>query len=491
MTNFANIEPCDYHFRLADLSRAGAVIVTSNFDDGIEKALHVNSRDIKLQHGTPAVSNGVGGYVYHFHGIATDTHDSLGATINSMSRGLNQEFQNYLRERFEAGYNIVYIGYGGVDFFDVAPFFDSLIEESFSGKAIYLKYCSKMDDIDEKKKEPIPYYLLKPFENPYIIYADTDELFNVIYDNYTPVITLNSDCGAFQSVKDELQAVTDNQIDKDVYYFLNMFRLCSQLNINPGRFYPDWIERISKLFSMWEEDGDETIRDMTVIDSQKNDGIIDDIYSNNWHDSNLTKTGIREKLRPYIVEWENKHKTIMSIFNMGVCGYGFPLPLFLIRKYVDKTVDILENQITDEVSVDISRSTVMYLCGYQTKIAVYLYRKSRGLIKRRMLFLRKQIDRLMHIHFTRFRYRTHYLSLCRQMAYIDSAICKGKSGYQGDIQAEWDICMQAPILFDAGQVLNCRLLQAEWYGFTDGVDDLNIIRGMILDLRKQVSSFSE
>lgn len=35
------------------------------------------------------------------------------------------------------------IGYGGVDFFDIKPFFDSLKNKSFPGKAIYLHYCSE------------------------------------------------------------------------------------------------------------------------------------------------------------------------------------------------------------------------------------------------------------------------------------------------------------------------------------------------------------
>jgi len=492
LTNFANIEPCDYHFRLADLSRAGAVMITANFDDGIEKALGIASKDVEIQHGTPAVANGQGGFVYHFHGIATDTPDNLGATIGSMSKGLDEDFQKYLRNRFMEGYSIVFIGYGGVDFFDVAPFFNSLDEESYPGKALYLQYCSKDTNREEKKKEEKPYrYLLKPFKNQYIAYADTDEFFHAIYGDYTLVTTPNNDCGAYQSVKEELEKIADNQVDKDTYYFLNMFRLCSQLNINPGRFYPDWIERISGLFTIWEDDGKETIRKMTVVDTQKNDGIIDDIYSNNWHDSKLSETGMRDKLQPYIADWEKKHRTVMSFFNMGILGYGFPLPGCVIRKHVDKTVEILDNQKTDEHSIDISRSTVMYLCGYQTKLAILLYRKSHGLIKQRMQFLRKQIERLLRFPFTRFRYRTHYLSLCRQMAYIDGALCNGQNGYQGDIQAEWDICMQTPILFDAGQVLNCRLVQAEWYGLTDGVEELNEIRNMILDLRKARSGLGK
>ncbi len=108
--------------------------------------------------------------------------------------------------------------------------------------------------------------------------------------------------------------------------------------------------------------------------------------------------------------------------------------------------------------------------------------KSHGVIKSRMLFLKDCIDELKEYPFTRFRYRTHYLSLCRQAGYIDAVI--NKYGYQGDIQKEWNICMQTPILYDAGQVLQSRIYQAKFSGITDGVEDLKKIRQRILDLRE-------
>ena len=76
------------------------------------------------------------------------------------------------------------------------------------------------------------------------------------------------------------------------------------------------------------------------------------------------------------------------------------------------------------------------------------------------------------------------MSLCRQSAYIEASIHRGKNGYEGDIQKEWDICMQTPILFDAGQLLQARLIQADWYGYTDCVEEMKEIRTRILDLRQ-------
>ena len=80
------------------------------------------------------------------------------------------------------------------------------------------------------------------------------------------------------------------------------------------------------------------------------------------------------------------------------------------------------------------------------------------------------------------------MSLCRQAGYISAAINRDKKEYQGDIQHEWDICMQTPILFDAGQTLNSRLNQANKILHIDkGKKELEEIRALILELRKQNS----
>ena len=483
LRNF-RVEPCLYHYRLADLSRSGATMVTANFDDGIERALGTDAEKVTESFNTKAIENGCGGYIYHFHGIATDDPNSFGATINSMSKGLDESFQKHLTECFEKGYDIVFIGYGGVDFFDVEPFFKLLSGRSFPGKAIYLHWCPDVTKREETRKKEKKYrYLLDPFQHQYIAYGDTDEFFQTIWHSYTSVTTPDHDCGAFSATTDALKKIVDEQVSSETYHFINMFRLCSQLNINPGRFYDDWIKRICDLFQIWLDDGHDTLHRMSVVDDQKNDGIIDDIYNNNWNDNELKSSGLSVKLHPYMNAWELKHQTIMMKYNRVFRGFGCPLPKRVIQENVDKTIDILKNKKTDIDSTDISRGTVMYLCGWQTKAAIGCYRVSNGLIKGRMLFIKKCIEDLLQFPFTRFRYRTHYLSLCRQLAYINLVLHKGKNGYEGNIQAEWDICMQTPNLFDAGQVINARLHEAKLYGFSVGVDELREIRQRILDLR--------
>lgn len=489
LSYFSKVEPCLAHYRIADLVKRGAVFVTTNFDNGVEKALHLDSSKIVKHYHTDAISDGHGGYIYHIHGIATDNPNNLGTTIFSLSKGLSEDFQEYLKSLFLLGYDILFIGYGGVDFFDVEPFFKSLRSQQYTGKAVYLKYCC--DDKDKKSavEEEKPFlYLLESFQQQYIAYGSTKEFFHTLVDKYSDVTVSCADCGAFKALKIYLESIALTQVDTETFYFLNMFRLCSQLNISPGRFYPDWIEKINSMFNIWKDDSKKTLEKMTVVSGQKNDGIVEDIYSNNWHDDALTKTGMKKMLRRYIKQWEKKHRTLLSVSNRAFHGHGFPLPRFIIKYYLRKTTENLRYQKSDEQSVDICRSTVMYLCGDQTKMAIWLYIKSRGHIKKRMLFLRDSINHLLQFPFTRFRYRTHYLSLCRQAGYINAAINRDKKEYQGDIQHEWDICMQTPILFDAGQTLNSRLNQAnKILHIDDGKKELEEIRALILSLRKQNS----
>lgn len=145
LKTFSNAAPNAYHYALADFIRAGAMMVTTNFDICIEKALGLKEDEIEITDadGVPAVEYAAGQYIYHLHGIATDENidENLGATLTNVSKSVSLPFTQKLCRCLAEGYTIIFIGYGGVDFFDVKPFFDSLKDKAFPGKAIYLHYC--------------------------------------------------------------------------------------------------------------------------------------------------------------------------------------------------------------------------------------------------------------------------------------------------------------------------------------------------------------
>lgn len=154
--HFAEAEPNYFHFWLADFARAGAMIVTANFDTCIEKALlgdvlpPVSSRE-----GIRGIDTGAG-FIYHFHGVATDRdiQKNLGATVNNISKRLPAEFTEKLKKCFLDGYDIVFVGYSGLDFFDVQPFFREMPEGTYPGKALYLHFAGMQPSATEPWENP-------------------------------------------------------------------------------------------------------------------------------------------------------------------------------------------------------------------------------------------------------------------------------------------------------------------------------------------------
>lgn len=248
LAHFAEAEPNLLHYRLADFAKAGATIVTANFDTCIERALGVDVKHIR-----PAICDGVKGietdygFVYHFHGVATDDdiQSSLGATVNNISKKLPDEFTARLTRNFEDGYSIVFIGYSGLDFFDVQPFFESLQPETYSGKAIYLHYCANDPACENARKAAKCYeYLLSPFRERIIAYGLAADFFERL--EKSSGITGSVDASAISKAPGRAFGDTKRQLhnfagcrekdDAEIFYFLNMFRLTSQLNINPANF---------------------------------------------------------------------------------------------------------------------------------------------------------------------------------------------------------------------------------------------------------------
>ncbi len=471
LAHFAEAEPNLLHYWLADFAEAGATIITANFDTCIEKALGANNK--------PTVCEGVkgietrAGFIYHFHGVATDDNiqTNLGATVNNISRKLPEEFTNKLVKCFEDGYNIVFVGYSGLDFFDVHPFFSGLQKQIYSGKAIYLHFCANDDKCyNEAKTEKSYEYLLSPFKERLVAYGLSTNFFDILGKNSRVfckknVSEISKNSGtAFQDTKKQLKqfVATMDRDDIETFYFLNMFRLTSQLNINPSNFYPDWGERIKSIYNDWKKDTD-VLQQMFSTKGQINDCIVDDIRFNNWGSKDDTYLWVVNDIKPYINKWETGHKTALSNhMNWNKKG----ATQTQIDEFVNKTCGILEQgaftALTPEEQ-DIERDTIHYLCGWQMK-KIYLawaIPVVRYTMYPYLRYLKEKIEQLVAYPFNYFMYRTYYLSLCRQLGAINAMLGeKAKdNGFYGDIQLEWNICMETPNLFDARQVIKSRILQ--------------------------------
>lgn len=477
LSHFAEAAPNLLHYWIADFARAGATIVTANFDTCIERALEAEPIP------KPSSADGVkgiktaSGFIYHFHGVASDENiqNNLGATINNVSKRLPEEFTKKLEKYFQDGYNIVFVGYSGLDFFDIQPFFEGLYSDAYPGKAIYLHFCKNDRDCEEAAKRSKRYqYLLDPFKENVIAYGNSTDFFDILGGNSGVKCTkdaaaISSFRGtAFEKTEEQLQSLTAGMTDDDreVFYFLNMFRIASQLNINLSNFYPDWGSRISSIYHDWKNDAEdvETLYNMFRIRGQINDCIVDDIRFNNWESTNPEYCNVVTDIRPLIQQWNKGHITVltkhMSWKRPGVSKE-------VLDSCVEATCKILERgaftSLTPEEE-NIERDTVHYLCGWQMKKMYVLWAVPfvRYATYRKLKYLLECIDRLLAFPFSSFMYRTYYLSLCRQKGAIQAMLgqkCADLNGYYGDIQQEWDICMETPNLYDARLTIRARILQ--------------------------------
>lgn len=480
LKNFSDAAPNSYHYALADFIRAGAMMVTTNFDICIEKALGLEQGKIEITDadGVPAVEYAAGQYIYHLHGIATDENidENLGATLTNVSKSISLSFTKKLCDRLAEGYTIIFIGYGGVDFFDIKPFFDSLKDKAFPGKAIYLHYCREEDCQNEIAKIKNYQYLLTPFQEQYICYGDTEIFQNVlayqsgiIKTEYSPACSKGT---AFLKTKQALFNVIAEctNTDREKYWFINMFRIASQLNINMKYFYPDWAERLAIIYNDWKKDSPDqaALKKMILEPSDIARCIVHDIRTNNWYSKNTTYREIQQD--------------ILQIFRMRkspVISTDFKLSEeeleHNLQKYVTQTCKILETDASDDKSIQIETAVIQYLCGPHTK---QLYRKwlfdivHRRETKKQLYVLLDYMNQLLEHSYNHFRYMTFYIGLNRRrhilnMILDEKPIIKmdgtGHSRFgdtyspkmkcYGDIQAEWDICMEIPNLFDAEKVI--------------------------------------
>lgn len=475
--HFAEATPNLLHHWLADFAKAGSMIVTANFDTCIEKALLGDAVPAPTsREGVKGTETG-SGFIYHFHGVATDRNiqQNLGATINNISKSLPVEFTEKLKKCFRDGYDIIFVGYSGLDFFDVRPFFEELAGSTYTGKALYLHFCKNEDKCKMAIKEDKQYlYLLNPFAEEKIIYGDSLDFFDVLGKNSGVKCTqdassISSACGnAYIRTKKELESITAgmNDMDREAYYFLNAFRFASQLNINPANFYPDWGKRIYNIYLEWKEDTKDSaaLCEMFQTRSQINESIVEDIRYNNWASTDPTYLMAVQDIAPLISQWIGPHETQLTGY---LTWKRRRAPKALLNSYVEKTCAILEkgpSTARTPEEEDTERDTVHYLCGWQMKKLYVLWAVPiiRYAVYPELKYHLKCIERILDHPFTSLRYRTYYLSLCRQRDAIRAMLGGGKTdanGYYGDLQQEWNICMETPDFYDARMVIRARMRQ--------------------------------
>ena len=469
VSQFQFAEPNNTHRRLVEFLKAGSEMITANWDVCLEKAARMDISAVTELHQMKAVSS-LDYTVYHYHGVSTDLSSTPGATLKEISRKLPKGFTDWLEQCFEDGYDIVFIGYGAVDVFDIKPFFESIKDKNYSGRAYYVKHCSDESKVEEAEKDDNFLYLLEPFAESEVCYGKTENFLDVLSRNSgvaSPTLIAGGK-KEFENIKNALAKLTeayDEKAEKD-YYFINLFRLCAQLTIHPDHiFTEDWIKHMREIVTHWKDDGPDTLSNIAKANGFTVNSIIGDIHNNNWGSKRYSKSGIPEMVKHCNNRFNVNGTTELTPYLDIKKG---PAPKKLIREKVNLTDHILENRLEDEQSKLEQQYTVYYLCGDQTHLLYELWKKwyLRPLVNHRLKFLKKMINVLLEHPDTAFNYRTSYITLCRVRNMImamtgrkhDRKINSETLTY-GDIYTEWNVCMEVPDLADAEKIIKNRIQQ--------------------------------
>lgn len=138
------------HASLSILLSLGAHVITPNFDLCIEKAYNklFSGKDMLVLNKTDglieykSVTRDKTGEVWHYHG-APDEIDTMGATLHIVKDGLQQNARDKLTKMIQRAKVVIFVGYSFSDAFDINPYFDNQLPNSFSGtSAIYFQHVS-------------------------------------------------------------------------------------------------------------------------------------------------------------------------------------------------------------------------------------------------------------------------------------------------------------------------------------------------------------
>lgn len=190
LKSFIYAPPNQIHFILAYLLHQGANIVTTNYDSAIKNAYEYlfgnDGFQMKLENHEDRIfcytsNQKKAGKIYYIHGIAQKI-DSIGAMLSSVKNSFSDYFINILEKWFDNDSCFLFLGYGGVDAFDVNPFFKNHPRINNSS-AVYIRHSFEKNTKIHCDSRPNEDVLLLPFENKYLLCYNTLEFLRAVIRN--------------------------------------------------------------------------------------------------------------------------------------------------------------------------------------------------------------------------------------------------------------------------------------------------------------------
>jgi len=189
--------PNKNHFFLANCLRYGNIIVTTNFDNAIETAcdktgikyfMCFEDKQFKQLKERPYVKS----HIFKLHGTLKDQQgnhriDTILLTLNQVGKGLAIE-KAYLLEHFLKTYDFIFLGYSGLDDFDIHP---KLLSTASPRQIFWVDYKNRkrLSAIEYKESavKRIPknnhlVTLLTQRKRATCIRGDTSKLINILWE---------------------------------------------------------------------------------------------------------------------------------------------------------------------------------------------------------------------------------------------------------------------------------------------------------------------
>ena len=247
--------PYNYnHYILSEFLRNGAIILTTNFDLGIENAYSNKYNDFTniFIDETSVFKTSHGGMVYHLHGSTNNSIEQLGATIARVKNGLNNNIKEHLINKINNSKKMIFLGYGAVDSFDITPLLES---KKISGEnLIFVQHQENENSSCNKKEVKFPYYLnriTKRFAHVELLACNTTMfLKNLANKNLIDISDQEKSRICFNWEKEFLHAMGGEYTDDEK--LLNYLGIRYQLGFNPRiveKEIPKIVNNIKKLRS--------------------------------------------------------------------------------------------------------------------------------------------------------------------------------------------------------------------------------------------------
>lgn len=235
--SFESIPSNQNHYLISKIREFGSIVLTSNYDLCIER-MYDSPYTFEVKNGVSVVCQQGINPVYHFHGIPENVTD-LGATIKRIKSGLPINFSDYLKSKFENGYNIIYIGYSGSDFFDIDIFFDHIADEKYDGIGIFYQYGNTIDDFQKTKAQK----LISNFTKSEILFGNPTDYLKTLYEAYTNQI-VPADIKLLTTIDQKwyvkFEEIFDDIEDISMYRDFATIYLCHFFGVNISKIDPDW-----------------------------------------------------------------------------------------------------------------------------------------------------------------------------------------------------------------------------------------------------------